>query len=113
MADLQPAVEGQTEPIIHQLLNEGEPFLIQGMTVELVLQKKDGTAISTSGKTTNLDDGTAPNKGKVKYSPDAADLTKAGSPYYVRWKVTDGAGKIAFWSNSAADRLAVYPVAKG
>jgi hypothetical protein len=110
--DLQSAVEGQTEPIIHQLLNEGEPVAIQGMMVELVLQKRDGIAINTSGKITNLDDGTEPNRGKVRYSPDAADLTKAGSPYFVRWKVTDVGGKIAFWSNAAADRLTVYPVGK-
>jgi hypothetical protein len=110
--DLQSAVEGQTEPIIHQLLNEGVPVLIQGMDVELVLQKKDGTAVDTASKVENLDDGTEPMRGKVSYSPDAADLVNAGSPYYVRWKVTDGDGKIAFWSNGAVDRLVVYPVGK-
>ena len=109
---LTDVVEGQTEEIVHQLLNDGEPMLIQGMTVELVLEQKDGTSIDTTGKVDNLDDASEPNRGMVKYSPDAADFVKAGSDYYWRWQITDGSGKISFWPNDAAARLKVWAVAK-
>jgi hypothetical protein len=109
---LHPAVEGQTEPIVHQLLSDGAAVLIQAMTVELILEKSDGTEIDTSTKVTNLDDATEDNKGKVKYEPAAEDLVAAGGNYYLRWRVTDGDGKVAFWPNGEAARLKVYPVAK-
>lgn len=109
---LQPMVEGQTEAIIHQLLSDGEPYPIQSLTVDLILETKDGTLVDVSGKVANLDDGTTPNRGKVSFSPGALDFTKAGSEYYWRWKVTDGANKVAFWPGGEAARLHVYPVAK-
>jgi hypothetical protein len=109
---LNPVVEGETEPIVHQLLSDGTPFLIQGLTVELILEKKDGTIITTAGKLANLDDGTEGNRGKMQYSPSAGDFVKAGSDYYVRWKVTDGAGKVAFWPGGEAAKMKVYAVAK-
>lgn len=109
---LHPSVEGETEEIIQTLLADGVPFLIKDMPVVLILQKKDGTAIDTSAKVTNLDDGTVPLRGKVKLSPDVADFVKAGSDYYWRWKVTDGAGKTKFWPGGEAARKKVYAVAK-
>lgn len=109
---LHPVVEGETEEIIHQLLSDGDPFPIQGLNIVLVLQKPDGTPIDTSTKITNLDDGTLPNRGKVKLSPDAADWVRTGSGYYWRWVITDGAGKIVAWPGGDAPRMKVYPVAK-
>lgn len=105
---LKPVTEGWTEPIIHTLLNDGAAVLIQGLTIALIMYGSDHAALSTSGKVTNLDDGTAPNKGKVKFSPGSSDLVEAKSPYTVKWKVTDGAGKDAFWPNGAWETLKVY-----
>lgn len=109
---LKPVTEGWTEDIIHQLLNDGTPADIQGMTVELILEKADGTSVDTSAKVTNLDDGTAGNKGKVSFAPAVTDLVTTGSPYYWKWQVTAGVNDVAFWPNDKALRLKVYPVGK-
>jgi hypothetical protein len=110
--ELHPTVEGQTEPIVHQLLSDGVPFPIFGLLITLILQKKDGTAVDTSTKVTILDDGVTPALvGKLQLEPDVADFVKSGSEYYWRWKVVDGDGKIAFWPGGEAARIKVFPVA--
>jgi hypothetical protein len=108
---LTDVVEGQTDPIVHRLLNDGVALLIQGMTVTLILETKDGTAINTSGKVDNLDDGTEPLRGKVRFNPSSSDLLASNSAYYWHWKVTS-AGKVAFWPNGQAARLKVFPQGK-
>ena len=104
---LKPVVEGWTEPIVHRLLNDKVPVLIQGMDVALILIGHDGTAVDTTGKVANEDDGTEPNRGRVAYRPDAGDLVAAKSMYSVRWRVTDGDGKNAFWPNDDFEKLKV------
>lgn len=109
---LHPVVEGETEEILHQLLSDGEPYPIQGLDVELVLETPDGTPIDTSTKVTILDDGTEPNRGKVKFSPDSDDWTRTSSGYYWRWVVRDGSGKVAMWPSGEVMRIKVFPLAK-
>ena len=109
--ELKPVVEGWTEPIRHRLLNDGQPVDIQGRTVALVLETKTGLAVNTSGKTANLDDGSAPMKGVVEFTPAAGDLVAASSQYYWQWKVTAG-GVDAFWPNGEPYRLTVNPQGK-
>jgi hypothetical protein len=109
---LNPVVEGQTELILHRLNSDGTPFQIFGLAVTLILEKKDGTPITTLGKVTVVDDGTTPLRGQVSFSPAAGDFVKASSDYYWRWQVIDGGGKVAFWPSGEALRLKVYAVAK-
>lgn len=107
---LEPVVEGQTKPLVHQLLSNGEAVTIQDLDVVLYLEKSDGTMVDTSGKVTNLDDGTADNRGKVQFDPDAEDFVVAGSDYSLRWQVTDGDGKIEFWPSGRSLAIKVYAV---
>lgn len=104
---LQPATEGQTKPLVHQLLSNKLPVSIEGFDIELIMHDSSGEVVDTTGKVTNLDDGTDANKGKVQFSPGADDLLSSGSPYTLHWKVTDGVGKVDFWPNGDALRLKV------
>lgn len=109
--ELKPVVEGWTEAIRQRLLNDGIAIDIQGRTVELILETKAGVAVSTTGKTANLDDGTEALRGVVEYTPAVGDLMVNGSQYYWQWKVTAGL-ETAFWPNGEPARLRVYPQGK-
>ena len=95
-------VEGWTEVVDFQLKSDGVVVNLTGGTVELVLKGNDGLAVDTAGNTAILD---AAN-GKVRYTPDAADLTAAKSPYSARWKVTLSA-KVSFFPSGGADEWIV------
>lgn len=106
MAKLLDIVEGWTGEIgPFTLKADGTAVDLTGMTVELVLKDRSGTAVTTSGDTRVH--GT-PTTGQVYYQPDAADMTSAASPYSVHWKVTDGSGYVVFFPNSAADTIVVF-----
>lgn len=47
-----------------------------------------------------------PTTGKVYYSPDAEDFDVGN--YTVRFKVTDGTGKVAFFPNGVPDYIRVH-----
>lgn len=73
-------------------------------TVTLVLTSvATGGAVDTVGDVAWL----TPLTGIVRYSPDSADLTAAGSPYNARWKVVDGNSLAAFFPDGIADRWVV------
>jgi hypothetical protein len=73
-------------------------------TITLVLTSAaTGAAVDTVGDVAWL----SPVDGTVRYSPDSADLTAAGSPYNVRWKVVDANGLIDFFPDGVADRWVV------
>jgi len=92
-----PVVEGWTKTLEYELRGDGAPVAITGQTVELLLTDKDSQTVSTTGKVVNQDDGSSANKGFVGYNPASGDLLAVKSPYSMRWKLTDLAGKIAFW----------------
>ena len=70
---------------------------LTGMTVALLMKNRTGASIDTSGDVVVTD---AAN-GVVSYNPDAADFASAGSPYSVRFKVTDGTGKDRYYPTIA------------
>ena len=72
---------------------------LSGCAVALILQTVNGTTVTLTGSVTVP----APSTGSVRFSPGAADLVAANSPYAARWKVTDGAGKIVYFPNGRAD----------
>jgi hypothetical protein len=101
---MQHFTEGWTTPIEYQLKKNGAAFNATGMTVETILTDKDKVEITEVGSTAWSD---AANS-IVKYSPAASDLTAARSPMGIRWKVTDGAGKIAFFPQGEPEELVVH-----
>lgn len=80
-------VEGWTKPINEQILSNGSPYNLSGLTVTLVAYPKGSrTSKTMSGVITVID---AAN-GKVQFTPAANDLLSIESPYAVRWKMTNG-----------------------
>jgi hypothetical protein len=77
---------------------------LTGLTVELILRSKTGALVETTSDARVDDD---PTTGKVYWTPDAADLSAAQSPYTLRWKVTDDSG-VVFFPNGRADELVVH-----
>lgn len=90
---MESFVEGWTTPIDYQLEKNGAAFNATGMAVELILRDRAGAEVTEGGTTVWSD---AANS-IARYSPSATDLTFARSPMRVHWKVTDGAGKVAFF----------------
>lgn len=95
-------VQGWTEPIRQQLLNDGSPFDASGATLALVLRDKTGAVVSYTGTVA----WSATATSVAQFSPAAGDLLAASSPYAARWKVT-AAGKDAFYPNGEADSWTV------
>lgn len=85
-------VEGMTSALSFQLLERGVPINLTGCTVTLMLTGSDGVDVTTSGDVTV----TTAASGLLTYTPDAADLDAAKSPYKARWKIVDGTGAISF-----------------
>lgn len=86
-------VEGWTERIRYQLKSDGVVQPLTGMTVTMNAYDRTGTAVTWTG-VAGIDDIL---EGIVYFDPAAADLVAADSPYQIRWKVTDGLGKVAFY----------------
>ena len=98
-------VEGWTAPLDYQLTTKDPvtgvetPFDLSGLSVPVTeAHDSTGTVIALSGTTTVVDEA----QGKVRFTPAAGDLTKAKSPYFVRFKVTDAGGKDAFFPSGFA-----------
>lgn len=90
-------VEGWTERITYQLTADGATQVLSGMTVALDIFDRRNVQVAVTGASGIVDAAT----GKVYFDPNPADLVSSKSPYYVRWKVTDGSGKVAFFPNAA------------
>ncbi len=101
--------EGQTAPetyALQEATSSGALAAVDlsGLTVELVLKDKTGTAVTTTGDVAIV---TAAS-GTVKYTPDSTDLASASSPYTARFKVTYGDGSIRFYPQGAPMTWRVY-----
>lgn len=97
-------VEGWTGPLDFTLKGDGVAVDLTGCTVLLQLWDLADAAITLAGTTAIV----SAVLGQVRFSPAAADLTKARSPIKGRFKVTDGAGKITYFPNGDADRWVVF-----
>lgn len=96
-------VEGWTERVKYTLTADGVAVNLTGMTVTLLLYDKDKIPFAYGGSSGIV---TAAS-GIVYFDPLASDLLDANAPYYARWKVVDGAGKVSFFPNSFAERWTV------
>lgn len=77
-------VEGWTERIKDQLINDAGPFDLSGYLVGLKLTDRFGHEIEFNGSV-GVEDAA---NGLVYFDPEPLDLINAKSPYYVRWQVT-------------------------
>lgn len=79
---------------------------LTGLTVLPVICPKRSSTYSDMAGDLRID--ADPTTGDVYLNPDAADFDASQSPYTFRFKVTDGAGKVAFWPNGAAHTVFVH-----
>ena len=76
------------------------------MTVALVAHSRTGALITLTGSAGIETAAT----GSVYFDAAASDLKAADSPLLIRWKVTDGSGKIAYFPSRAPEEWIVnYP----
>lgn len=93
-------VQGTTNNLQFQLLENGAAINLTGITVTLLLEDRTGTTVTSPGTVSVVDATT----GKVQLAPTNAtvfDPTKG--PYYARWQLTDGGGLISFVPSSTRD----------
>jgi len=101
---MQTLVQGWTERIKTQLVADGAPFDLTGYatppaSVQMLLYSRLGIPLTFTGSV-GLD---TPALGIVYFDPGSADLVASQSPYGVRWKITDSAGKSVFFPNGALE----------
>ncbi len=101
----QELVEGWTAPLDFQLklvdpqTKVATDFDLTGLALPAIrAHNQTGSVIPLVGLMTIVDLVT----GKIRFTPDAADLVKALSPYFVRFEIADVNGKLAFWPNNIA-----------
>lgn len=102
---LYEVVEGWTSPIDITLLTRGEkpPNTMAGMTVDIVLEDRDGNTIETAGDVSIQDT----DNWIVRVTFDAADLIPGN--YYGRIKVIDAFGGVSYFPSGEPDIWVVKP----
>ncbi len=90
-------VEGWTGRIIETLKSNNSPINLTGMTAQLFLYDNTGAPFPYTGTAGVL--AGSERYGKVYFDPAATDLLAIHSTYGVRWKVTDGNGKVVWFPN--------------
>jgi hypothetical protein len=101
---LTSIVEGWTGRLEFTLYVDGVAFNGTGMTLtDVLVTGKDGTEVSTAGDF----DWLVAASGTVYLDPDASDFVASKSPYRVRFKITDGLGKVVYFPNAQTDVILV------
>lgn len=96
-------VEGWTDRISYQLYADGAAPNLTGMSAVLLLYTNSKGAFPYSGTSGIL----SASSGTVYFDPAISDLLANNSPYFVRWRVTDGSGKVSYFPNSEAEEWTV------
>lgn len=86
-------VQGQTAPIDYQILADGSVYSLVGSTVTIDALKQNGSATTWTGSVSVTDAA----QGKVRFSPEAADLVEADHVYHVRFRVVRSDGKVEYF----------------
>lgn len=87
---------------------DGTPVSLTGLAVTMQLRGLAQTAYVDTAGDTVPDPDQVTNPGQVYWDPDASDLNYLLTDYSMRFKVVDGAGKIAFWPNSEPEIIRVH-----
>lgn len=95
---------GQTTPLRFQLLEDGIPIDLSGMTVTMLLEDRLGNVVSTAGMVTVVSAST----GQVDLTPSTITLfSVTNGPYHARFKLVNSGGGISFVPNGLRDRWTV------
>lgn len=86
-------VEGWTERIVYTIFADSSEVVLTGMTVTLLLYKS--SAMTTPFAYAGVSGIETAAVGTVYFDPASTDLVQGR--YFARWKVTDAAGKVAFF----------------
>lgn len=96
--------EGITTPLRFQLLDDGVPIDLSGMTVTLLLQDRLGNVVATTAMVTII----TATTGRVDFTPSSTSFfTVANSPYHARFKLVSATGAVSFVPNGLRDRWTV------
>lgn len=85
-------VEGWTGAIDFRLLADGTAQNLTGMTVAAVAYDRSRNTVTLTGDCTVQ----SSTGGLVRLTPDSGDFLESGSPYDLRFKVTDGGLDVFF-----------------
>lgn len=85
-------VEGWTGNMDFRLLADGSPQNLTGMTVAAVGYDRLKASVAFSGDVSIL----SATGGTVRLTPDTGDFLESGSPYELRFKVTDAGLDVFF-----------------
>lgn len=97
-------VEGTTNVLQFQLIENGTAIPLTNVTVTLLLEDRTGTALVSPGVVTITD----ATNGKVQFAPtNSSVFVAANGPYYARWKLTDGSSLIGYVPTSTRDVWAI------
>lgn len=92
-----------TTGIDYQLKKNGAAFDATGMTVTTILKDRAGREFTPSGGTTWAVQATS----QVRFTPAVGDFTVERSPIAVRFRVTDGGGKVAEFPRNAPEEWVI------
>lgn len=104
---LTELVEGWTGALPFTLNADGVPVDLTGLTVQIVL--KDGADTLVKDTTAGISTSSGSTGGVVVFTPSSSgtDFVAARTPYKIRFRVTDAAGKVVFFPNADEDLILV------
>lgn len=93
-------VEGLTATVDFQLLESGAAIDLTSLTVNLLLEDREGNVISSPGTILIP----SPTTGHVQLVPtNASVFVAANGPYLARWQITDTLGRVSYCPTSVRD----------
>jgi hypothetical protein len=104
---IMEVVEGWSGALPFTLTGDGDPLNLTGLTVGIVLKDGAGTVVKNTTAGISV---TASTAGEVSWTPatSSGDVFVASkTPYKVRFKLTDGLGKVIYVPNIDEDLIVV------
>lgn len=96
--------QGVTVPLRFQLLDNGSPIDLSGMTVTLLLSDRLGNNVSTVGMVTV----TSAAAGQVDFTPSSVSFfTVANGPYFAKFKLVNSTSGVSYVPEGLRDKWTV------
>jgi len=96
--------DGWTANLDAQLLVNGATFDFSGMSISSVVRTRIGRIVAVATQWI------ADTQGTVRLLPVNTDFAAEDSPYTIRFKVVDGAGKVAYFPEGDPYTITVKPI---
>lgn len=105
---LTEVVEGWTGPLPFTLKADDVAVDLTGLTVHLYVRDAGGNVLENfTSSGLRIQNSTT---GQVDWSPSSSQLTAAGSPFRLRFRIKDSTGGAIFFPNDEEDLILVHPV---